>query len=273
MSVLILVGFGLNGLLLLWVVQTISLLLAGDKQVWVLPLRHESDSALVRWSLKFALQAVLLGIILVYPVAIGSDPVNYHLAWLSSPPWLAVLQVAVLTIGVFGVQQLILISTGMVAVGNRYSFKKTARKVARSFLIPIPLAIVEETVFRGIVLRQFLEVVPAARWGVATAVVCSAALFASVHFLRPQKRLLLPALGLFGFGLLLGVAYLSGDRNCSLPIAIHAGGVWVIQVMRPFVNYRGPAVLAGYSSYPICGAVGIAAMIVLAALVVQTAAV
>jgi membrane protease YdiL (CAAX protease family) len=271
MPVAILFGFGLAALIALWVVQTSSLLLAGETQVWILPLRHRSESPIVRWSLKLALQGILLGIILLYPIAVGSDPSTYHLTWLSSPPWPAVFQVAALTIAVFGVQQVILISTGMVEVGSRYSFKKTARKVARSFLIPLPLALVEETVFRGIVLRQLLEALPSDWWGTAAAVVCSSVLFAAVHFLRPQKRTVLPALGLFGFGLVLGVAYLTGGRSCWLPIAIHAGGVWVIQIMRPFVNYRGPAVLAGYSSYPICGALGIAAMIVLAALVVQTA--
>jgi len=266
MHLLVLVGFAIAALTILWAVQTLSLFAAGERKICVLPLRHGSDSALVRWSLKLALQCVFLGIILLYPLAIGQDPIAY-LAWFGSPRWLAVIHVAALTIGVFAVQQLIVISTGMVELTSRYSLQRTVRKVVRSFLIPIPLALVEETVFRGVLLNQLLESVPATQWGVALAVGLASAIFAAVHFVRPQKRILLPVLGLFGFGVVLGVAYLIDGHSCWLPIAIHAGGVWVIQVMRPFVNYRGPAVLAGYSSYPICGVFGIAAMIVLTVLV------
>jgi membrane protease YdiL (CAAX protease family) len=268
---LILVGFGLSALIVLWAVQALALVVAGKNSVWVLPFRYGDDSELVRWALKAALQSVLLAIIFVYPLAIGKDPIAYHLSWLGVPHWSAVIRVAALTVLVFAVQHVIVISTGMVRLSGRYSFKRTVHKVARSFLIPVPLAFVEETVFRGILLRQLLEFLPAATWGIALAVVLSSVLFASVHFLRPQKRTVLPALGLFGLGLMLGVAYVISGQSCWLPVAIHAGGVWVIQVMRPFVTYRGPVILTGYSSYPMCGVLGLTAMLVLTALVMVTA--
>src|SRR2546423_125184 len=78
--------------------------------------------------------------------------------------------------------------------------------------------------------------------------------------LHPQKRLVLPALGLFGLGVILGAAYVLGGHSYWLPVAIHAGGVVFIQVSRPFVEYKGPAWLIGYSSYPICGLLGVTSM-------------
>jgi hypothetical protein len=33
-----------------------------------------------------------------------------------------------------------------------------------------------------------------------------------------------------------------------------------IQVSRPFVEYKGPPWLVGYSSYPICGLLGVSSM-------------
>jgi len=271
MPMIILLGFGLSAIIVLWAVQALALIAAGKSAVWVLPLRHGDDSEVVRWSLKLALQGVLLAIIFVYPLAIGKNPITYHLSWLGVPHWPIVIRVAALTVLVFAVQHVVVISTGMVRLCGRYSLKKTAHKVVRSFLIPAPLALVEETVFRGILLRQLLESLPATTWGIALAVVLSSVVFAGVHFLRPQKRTLLPALGLFGLGLMLGVAYVISGQSCWLPIAIHAGGVWVIQVMRPFVTYRGPVILTGYSSYPMCGVLGMTAMLVLTALVVVTA--
>jgi hypothetical protein len=35
--------------------------------------------------------------------------------------------------------------------------------------------------------------------------------------------------------------------------------------LRPFVDYRGPAWLVGYRSYPICGVLGLIAMAILTA--------
>jgi hypothetical protein len=88
----------------------------------------------------------------------------------------------------------------------------------------------------------------------------SAAIFSGAHFLRQQKRVALPALGLFTLGLTLGLAYLLAGRSLWLPIGCHAAGVWFIQLSRPFFKYPGPAWLVGYRSYPICGVFGFAIM-------------
>ena len=59
---------------------------------------------------------------------------------------------------------------------------------------------------------------------------------------------------------MLNLAYLHSGHNYLLPIAIHAGGVWFIQMTRPLTTYRGPAWLIGHHSYPIGGLMGLTAV-------------
>src|SRR5262249_57154329 len=207
--------------------------------------------------------------IFLFPQAIGKDT-DDSLSWLTAPDWTAVIRVGAFTIGVFAIQQAVLIWTGMVQVDRRHSLEKSAFKILRGSVTPVQLAIIEEAVLRGILLNQLLDSMGPNPAGVIAAVAVSSLLFAASHFLKPQKRTVLPAIGLFLFGILLAIAYVIADRSCWLPIAIHAGGVWIIQVMKPFVAYRGPALLSGYRSYPMCGALGIGAMIVLGALIIVT---
>lgn len=43
-------------------------------------------------------------------------------------------------------------------------------------------------------------------------------------------------------------------------MAIHGSGVWFVQITRPLTRYQGPSWLIGYSSYPICGGMGLTSM-------------
>jgi membrane protease YdiL (CAAX protease family) len=238
----------------LWLAQTILLLLAGEP--WrVGPLRHRSESPLVRWGMKFALQGALVGLLAGYPLATGQNPLDYHQARLHPVAWWVFA--GVLVSAILGLCPMLALNVlvGWVRIVPHHSAAKSVRKVARSLITPVPLAFVEEAVFRGVLLDALLDTI-----GTAGAIVLSAGVFASVHFFRPQKRLLLPALGLFALGVLLGAAYVLGGRAYWLPVAIHAGGVVFIQVLRPFVEYKGPPWLVGYSSYPICGLLGVTSM-------------
>ena len=140
---------------------------------------------------------------------------------------------------------------------------KLLAKLGRASLTPLPLAIMEEMVFRGIILEQLLRSFPDSHFGQGLALTLSAVLFASVHFLRQQKQLLLPALGLFVLGWTLGLVYVAGGHTIWLPVGFHAAGVWFIQMTRPFASYDGPAWLIGYRSYPNCGAFGLCVMALL----------
>jgi hypothetical protein len=258
MNIVVLLGVAAAGFLALWLCQTILLAVAGEP--WrKLPLRHRSEKPLVRWGMKFALQGVLLSLLFGYPAVIGEDPLGYHSARLHPANWWlfgVILVSAFLAMCPMFVLNLLV---GWVKIAPQYNTAKSVRKVARCLITPIPLAFVEEALFRGVVLAAFLQAMPG-REGMLLAIVIGAAIFASVHFFRPQKRVLLPALGLFGLGVILGAAYVLGGYSYWFPVAIHAGGVVFIQVWRPFVEYKGPPWLVGYSSYPICGLLGVTSM-------------
>jgi Type II CAAX prenyl endopeptidase Rce1-like len=258
MNVVILLAVAAGGFAALWAAQTALLVAAGEPwRKW--PLRHRCEKPLVRWGMKAALQGVLLALLFGYPAVIGEDPLEYHKARLHPANWWlfgGILASAVLAMCPMFVLNVLV---GWVRVAPHYDAAKSVKKVIRCLVTPIPLAFVEEALFRGVVLDALLRAMPG-RGGMIAALVIGAAIFASVHFFRPQKRLVLPALGLFGLGVILGAAYVLGGHSYWLPVAIHAGGVVFIQVSRPFVEYKGPAWLIGYSSYPICGLLGVTSM-------------
>src|SRR5262249_55045141 len=158
----------------------------------------------------------------VFPLLIGENPLEYHRTRLQPAN-------PMLLLGIMGAAFLTMLPAFLIEVGAgwvdvvpRYRFLTTAKKVGRSLLTPLPLALVEEALFRGILLAQLLVVMPGAVQRIV-AVVLSAALFASVHFFRPQRRVFLPAVGLFGLGIILGLAYVVAGNAYWLPAAIHAG--------------------------------------------------
>ena len=66
-NLLILIAVSAGGLFALWLVQTIVLMAVGAKPILAWPLRHDSESSVVRWTLKAALQTVLLSLLLLPP--------------------------------------------------------------------------------------------------------------------------------------------------------------------------------------------------------------
>jgi membrane protease YdiL (CAAX protease family) len=265
---LLIVGFALAGFFVLWLVQTAALRYVGAPQIWALPFRYSSESNFVRMALKLAIQVVIGIVIFGLPLAMGFDPVDYHLKWFLAPPWRSVLIALALTVGILGGYQLFNLLMGWVTLAPKYSSSKTIRKMIKNSITPLPLAIVEETMFRGVILGGILNAMPATTNGACLAIFVSAIIFSSMHFVRPLKKTVLPAFGLFAFGIVLGIAYYLTGRNCWAPIAIHSSGVWMVQMLRPFVVYRAPAWLIGYPSYPICGAVGLFSMAVLSVVLV-----
>lgn len=217
--------------------------------------------------MKAAVQLVLLGVLFGFPAAIGEHPIAYHLQRLAPASWPLLFGVTGTTVLALMPMFALNLAVGWVRLHPRYAFGKTVRKVLRSMLTPLPLAFVEEALFRGVILDQLLRAMPGTA-GTVAALIVSAAIFAAVHFFRPHKRLLLPAVGLFGLGVILGVLYVAGGSSYWLPVGVHAGGVLFIQMHRPFVEYRGPAVLIGYSTYPIGGLFGLTMMAAYAAALV-----
>lgn len=257
-NLLILLATAAGGLAALWLVQTILLVLAGEPWRKGL-LRHRSETPLVRMGMKVALPAMFAALLFGYPALTGENPLEYHRARLHPANWWlfgAILGTAVLACAPMFVLNVLV---GWVRIAPHYDTARSVRKVLRCLVMPVPLAFMEEALFRGVMLDALLRALPGTN-GTVAALVIGAALFASVHFFRPQKHVFLPAAGLFGLGLILGAAYVLAGYSYWLPVAIHAGGVVFIQVSRPFVEYKGPPWVVGYSSYPICGLLGVVSM-------------
>lgn len=257
MNLLLLAGFALGVVVWLWIAQTLALLSEGQRQIWVLPFRHPHESHRIRAALKLALCSGLVAVILFYPWAIGEDPLRYHGEKFSLRHWGLSVQALMLVCGLLTVLLAAYVSTGWAKVERRHPTRKLAFKIVKAFLIPLPLTLMEEPLFRGLILEQLSLVLPRNAMGLTAALVLSALIFAAVHFLRPQKHKRLAAVGLFYVGLMLGLIYLLSGHHYLLPIAFHAAGVFYIQATRPLTIYYGPPWLVGRSTYPIAGLLGL----------------
>jgi membrane protease YdiL (CAAX protease family) len=262
-NLLIVSGFGLAALTWMAEVQALTLWWVGERPCWRLPLRHGSESEFVRWAMKVALQGALLTLLVGVPLALGENPLTYHLDRLPLARASELVSTLVPTIVLVGSLFVVYSLGGMATFETRHSTTRILGKVGRAVLSPLPLALMEEAVFRGVVTEQFLRAWGPDRVGVGAALVVTAALFSSVHFMRPKRTVWLPWVGLFGLGLILGLAYVLAGHTYWVPVGIHAGGVLVIQISRPFTRLRGPVWLTGYPSYPISGVLGLGVMTLL----------
>jgi membrane protease YdiL (CAAX protease family) len=257
MNLLILAALALGLLGALWLAQLAAVRWAGDGRVWALPLRHGSDSPKVRGVMKAALAVGVAVLLVGYPLLIGEDPLRYHLDKLTPPRFGMALRTLLAVFSALAALFGVSLALGWIHFEKRHKTTTLVLKIVKGLWAPLPLTLMEEPLFRGLVLEQLH--VELAAW---LALPISAALFAAVHFLRPQKRPLLAAAGLFYVGLVLGAAYLLAGHNYLLPVAVHAGGVLFIQVTRPVCRYVGPAWLIGRSSYPIAGLLNMVAVTV-----------
>jgi membrane protease YdiL (CAAX protease family) len=257
MNLLILASLALALLGVLWLAQWAAVRWAGEGHVWALPFRHGSDSQKIRGVMKLALGASVVALLAGYPLLIGEDPIQYHVDKLTPPRFGLALKTLLAVFGAFAALFAVSVAVGWIHFEKRHDTSRLALKVLKGLWAPLPLTLMEEPLFRGLVLEQL-----AAEFAPWLAVILSAAIFAAVHFLRPQKRPLLAAVGLFYVGLALGASYLLAGHNYLLPVAVHAAGVLFIQVTRPVCRYVGPAWLIGRSSYPIAGVLNMAAVTV-----------
>jgi membrane protease YdiL (CAAX protease family) len=192
-----------------------------------------------------------------------------------------------LWIGVAGVGTGVLVCWlgGAMVPRLRHEPAQIAFQAAAGLLGAGIVAIGEEALFRGVLLRRFT-----ADMGRAAGVLLSTAIYAVVHALRPggsnevypmagidrtgglfaplaEPGVLPSIVGLFGLGLLLAVARLRGG-SLWLPIGIHAAYVAVFRVGRLLLDIRKePVWLIGPGWPPLIGgAAGYVALVVTAAL-------
>ena len=258
-----------GGFCILWGAQSILLLRCGEKLAP--PLRYRTNNPAVVYPMKIMVQLGWLVIIIGYPLLIGNNPVDFYSDALRLPvPTDSMLALAAACIFGFALIYALYLITGAVELRFLFPGRKTLRRVVGCVLTPIPLALMEEAVFRGVLLHALLTWLGGS-WGVILSVVISSAIFSSVHFIRSRdskrKPALQPAIGLFFVGAVLGIAYVAGDQSLWLPVALHAAGIFAVELPRSFVVYKADPRWIGYRSYPHSGPLGILLMITLALLV------
>ena len=257
-----------GGVAVLWAVQSVLLLASGDKIAP--PLRYRSNRPLVVYPMKVMVQLGWLLIIVGYPLLIGTDPIAFYgNAFRPPAPVRAMTIMAAACIAGFVLIYLIHLAAGAIELAFIFSRRKTIRRLVGCLLTPVPLAIMEEAVFRGVLLHALLEWL-SGPWGTVVAVAISSAVFSSVHFIRQRdskrKPMLQPAIGLFLVGVVLGTAYVAGGQTLWLPVAAHAAGILAVELPRSFVIYKADPKWIGYRSFPHSGPLGILHMLVMAVL-------
>ncbi len=246
---------------IMWVGQTALLRRAGLPVRWRIDSRNAPRA--IRTGGRVITQISLLGVITAYPLVLGKDPIDYYGALLpASGAGLHLTHGAAASVLCLTMLYAAWLATGRLQIEVHQSRRRWTRRLV--LLLPTALlgALVEEILFRGIVLADLLR-----WWPNATppAVVIAVLVFAAAHYLRSVKRYWTFA-GHLMLGLLLCVAFLQ-TRALWLGIGLHAGGILMIMGPRPFFRYRGPAWITGASIFPFAGVVGIVGLVILTAFV------
>ncbi|MGD8450926.1 MAG: CPBP family intramembrane metalloprotease [Phycisphaerae bacterium] len=237
----------------MWLGQTLLLWRAG------LPLRGKiGGNDLPRWlrtANRVIANVVLAAAVLVYPLLRGASPVTYYARFLplgERPAELAHgAAAAVLYLALLYLAWLL---TGNVEFRMRHGAGRLLRRLAGVPGTAVLAALVEELLFRAMLLGELIDSCPT-----AVAVGIGALVFAGAHYVRSVKRYwTFP--GHVALGLLLCVAFVATGGSLWLSMGLHGGGVLVLMTVRPLIRYTGPGWLVGASIFPYAGVVGVIAL-------------
>lgn len=246
---------------LMWLVQSAMLKHYG------LPLRWRIDAGdapkQLRLVGRIATQVLLIALILLFPTFQGRGIEDYYgcLLPLDRTASLAGQGAAIASLFLCALY-ITWIATDRIYVAVHQSRRKWTRRLI--LLIPTACfgALVEELIFRGILMADLLQT----PWlHPAFAVAISVFVFAAAHYVRTPKRVWTFS-GHLALGLALCMAFLQ-TRTLWLPAGLHAGGILMIMGTRPFFRYQGPAWLTGASIFPFAGVLGIGALLLMTGLV------
>lgn len=248
---------------ILYILSLIIILLAGQTVILKLfrePLQwtfgaSSSQPKKLRLALKVLLQSVLVGSIFLYPYLIGTTPGAYYGPLYPGNRAMEFLwgeAAALLLLGIiFGIE----FAAGWLKPEMRFTPGLALRKCLLSALSSITVVLIEEALFRGVVLRSLLD------GGMAplAAIVVSAIIFSAAHFIRKVPTYW-PAVGLAVLGVWLGIAFYRTGA-LWLPMGLHSGGILAIGIHRCFTRYEGDAFIIGTQTFPIAGLISIVVML------------
>lgn len=258
MNVLTALGVAAVALGMLWAGQSIVLKLVGEPLAW--PLRFTTRKPVVRFTSRVMIHVSWLVILVGTPLALGIPPLDaLRQAFPLPVPWRDIAVAFSIMFFPSSIIYALYIQAGWARIEPQHDRAIRHAKLLRRFLGPLPLATLEEGVFRGILLEQLLRSFPRSHAYTVLAIGLSSAAFSAVHFIKrsyPGKPVWQPAYGLFLIGCLFGLAYVIGGRSLWLPIVMHAAAIFVAEVMRLYVVFLGPSWLIGYSEFPQSGLVG-----------------
>jgi membrane protease YdiL (CAAX protease family) len=195
--------------------------------------------------------------LLIYPLLRGQSPLAYYVGFfpLGARP-LEMLHGAAAAVLYLALLYLAWMVTDNVRFGVRHSAQRLAVRLAGVPLTALLVALVEELLFRAVLLQDLLQ-----SFSPRVALPIGVVAFAGAHYVRRVKRYwTFP--GHVALGVLLCLAFF-WTRALWLPLGLHAGGVLVLMGVRPLVRYIGPAWLVGASIFPYAGVVGVGALILL----------
>ena len=239
----------------MWLSQSVLLRWAG------LPLRARISAADLPRQLKgvnrAVTNAIFVAVLLSYPWLRGQSPWTYYadLFPLGERPR-ELLHGAAAAVLYLVLLYLAWVATDQLRFRVRHDSKRLARRLVGVPLTAFLVALVEELLFRAMLLADLLE-----SFDPLFAVVIGAVVFAGAHYVRTVKRYW-TIIGHLALGALLCVAFLCTGA-LWLSVGLHAGGVLLLMGSRPFVRYTGPAWLVGASIFPYAGLVGVGALVLL----------
>ena len=267
MNLVITLGVAALALGVLWAVQSVVLAALGEPLA--LPLRYTTrNSVVMRLTGQAMIQVSWLIILVGTPLALGIGPLEaLHRAFPLPVPW---RQIAI-AVAIIFIPSCILfaiyVKAGWLQIAPRFDRTTRRFKLFRRFLTPLPLATVEEAVFRGTLLQQLLVSLPQSHAWSAVAIIFSSLAFALVHFIKPPrgKPVGQGICGFFTAGCVFGLAYIVGGRSLRLPIAMHATAIGLIEVTKLYAIYTGPRWLIGLTEVPHSGLIGVITLLAITA--------
>jgi membrane protease YdiL (CAAX protease family) len=257
MNVLVLVGITTLAMCMLWAAQSVVLIYVGEPLA--LPLQYTTRAPLVRMTSQIMIQVVWIIILLGTPIALGTSPLDaLQRAFPLPVPWHKMAIAFLIMFIPSSVGYALYVKAQWLRFELKHDRATRRRKLFTRFLTPIPLAILEEAVFRGTLLEQLLRSLPSSFVFSVLAVILSAAIFAAAHFIKPArgKPVIQGLYSYFTAGCLFGIAYIDGGRNLWLPVVMHATAIFIIEVMRIYTVHQAPRWLAGFPEGPHGGVVG-----------------